>query len=339
MLDLGYRLLKPALFSMDPERAHERVLGMASAMPGLARALTPDTPPPPGLEVDLAGLKLPGPVGLAAGLDKDAHALRIWDKLGFGFVEIGTITPLSQPGNPRPRVHRFPAHQAIVNSMGFPSDGMEVVARRLERLQSKGHWPNVPVGVNLGKNKATPAEEAHLDYVKVTRRLHGLADYLTVNVSSPNTPGLRALQMVAPLKRILEAVLAAEQSVPVFVKLAPDMQPEQLDQAVNAAIESGVAGIIATNTTRRRGVPGTEDLPGGLSGAPLFPFALAQVSQVVASAAGRVPVVGVGGITGPEQAKAYLAAGCTALQLYSGMIFEGPGLIHRINQGLVDEAP
>ncbi|MFT5587264.1 MAG: dihydroorotate dehydrogenase [Cognaticolwellia sp.] len=336
MLDLGYSLLKPALFAMDPERAHERILGMASAMPGLARALTPNTPPPLGLEVDLAGLKLPGPIGLAAGLDKEGHALRIWDKLGFGFVEIGTITPLPQIGNPRPRVHRFPAHQAIVNSMGFPSEGMEAVAKRLEGYKSQGHWPSVPVGVNLGKNKATPAEEAHLDYVKVTRRMHSLADYLTVNVSSPNTPGLRALQMVGPLQRILDAVLAAEQSIPVFVKLAPDMEPEQLHQAVNAAIESGVAGIIATNTTRRRGVPGTENLPGGLSGAPLFPFALERVTQVVASAAGRVPVVGVGGITGPEQAKAYLDAGCTALQLYSGLIFQGPGLIRRINQSLAE---
>lgn len=335
MLDLGYRLLKPALFAMDPERAHERVLGVASAFPGLVRGITPDSPPPVGLEVDLAGLKLPGPVGLAAGLDKEAHALRIWEKLGFGFVEIGTITPLPQVGNARPRIHRFPAHQAIVNSMGFPSDGMEAVAQRLERLKAKGLWPRVPVGVNLGKNKATPAEEAHLDYVKVTRRMHGLADYLTVNVSSPNTPGLRALQMVGPLQRILEAVLAAEQSVPVFVKLAPDMEAEQLHETVNAAIESGVAGIIATNTTRRRGVPGTEDLPGGLSGAPLFPFALERVTQVVASAAGRVPIVGVGGIMGPEQAKAYLDAGCTALQLYSGLIFKGPGLIRRINQGLL----
>lgn len=335
MLDLGYSLLKPALFAMDPERAHERVLGLAAAMPGLVRGLTPDSPPPPGIGVTLAGLRLPSPVGLAAGLDKEAHALRIWDKIGFGFVEIGTVTPLPQIGNPRPRIHRFPAHQALVNSMGFPSDGMETVASRLEQLKAQGNWPSVPVGVNLGKNKVTSAEDAHLDYVKVSRRVHGLADYLTVNVSSPNTPGLRALQMVGPLKKILEAVLAAEQSVPVFVKLAPDMEPEQLHETVNAAIDSGVAGIIATNTTRRRGVPGTEELPGGLSGAPLFPFALERVKQVLASADGRVPVVGVGGITSPEQAQAYLNAGCTALQIYSGLIFQGPGLVRRINNSLV----
>ncbi|MED5370359.1 MAG: quinone-dependent dihydroorotate dehydrogenase [Myxococcota bacterium] len=334
MLDLGYSFVKPLLFAMDPERAHERVLGMAHSFPGMVRALTPNRPPPASLSLELAGLKLPGPVGLAAGLDKEAKALRIWDRLGFGFVEIGTITPLPQPGNPRPRIHRFPAHKAIVNSMGFPSEGAEVVAQRLAALKAEGAWPSVPIGVNLGKNKATSAEDAHLDYVKVAERMRDLADYLTVNVSSPNTPGLRALQMVEPLQRILEAVLSVQQSGPVFVKLAPDMEPEQLQASVEACIASGVSGIIATNTTRRRGVPGTEELPGGLSGAPLFPLALERVKQVLAVADGRVPVVGVGGITTPEQAKAYLDAGCKAVQVYSGLIFEGPALINRINQHL-----
>lgn len=330
MLDLGYSVLKPLLFSMDAETAHERVLSWVGAAPRLARALTPDrrarTP------VKLAGLELPGPVGLAAGLDKQAEALPIWDKLGFGFVELGTVTPRPQPGNPRPRVHRFPEHRAVVNAMGFPSLGMDAVIGNLRRWRQLDLWPSVPVGANLGKNKATSAEDAHEDYASLARGMSGLVDYFAVNVSSPNTPGLRALQATEPLQRILGATLEAASGRPVLVKFAPDMSDEEIQSSVEAAVSSGVHGIIATNTTRRRmGLTEAEDLPGGLSGEPLHPFALDRVRAILAATGGAVPVVGVGGICSPEQALAFLDAGCVAVQIYTGMIFEGPGLPGRIN--------
>ena len=333
MLDLGYSLLKPLLFSMDAETAHERVLSWVGAAPRLARALTPDRSA--ALPLRLGDLTLPGPVGLAAGLDKQAQALPVWDKLGFGFVELGTVTPLPQQGNPRPRVHRFPRHRAVVNAMGFPSIGMDAVVQRLRSWKEQELWPSVPVGANLGKNKATSAEQAHEDYAKLARGMHHLVDYFAVNVSSPNTPGLRALQATEPLKRILGATIDSAGGRPVLVKFAPDMEDEEIRDSVEAAIEMGVQGIIATNTTRQRmGITEAQELPGGLSGAPLHPFALDRVKAVLAAASGRVPVVGVGGVCGPDEALAFLDAGCVAVQVYTGLIFEGPGLPHRINQAV-----
>ena len=332
MLGAGYRLLKPLLFQLDPELAHERVVGFVGAWPRLVRRLAPGG----GARVptQLAGLELPSPVGLAAGLDKDAHALPVWDKLGFGFIEVGTVTPRPQTGNPRPRVHRLVEHRAVVNSLGFPSAGAQAVLKRFEYWRGQGLWPSIPVGVNLGKNKNTPPEEAPQDYAAVTRVLGTHADYLTVNVSSPNTPGLRDLQHGDDLRRILEAVLAHAGSKPVFVKLGPDMEPSVFLASVETALNAGAAGIIATNTTRSRpGVDPETALDGGLSGAPLYALARERIGHALEAASGK-PVVGVGGVHSAGQVRELLDMGCAAVQLYTGLIYEGPTLVHRINSEL-----
>lgn len=334
MLDSSYDLIKPMLFNWDAETAHERVLGLLERFPRIALGMAGRTPTPPTLARTVAGLALKGPVGLAAGLDKEARALPLWERLGFGFVEIGTITPRPQVGNARPRVHRFPDQGAVVNAMGFPSQGMEDVAQRLEGWRTRGLWPSVPVGVNLGKNKDTPADDAHLDYALLVERLRPYASYFVVNVSSPNTPGLRDLQMTGPLLRILDAVLPLAQDIPVFVKLAPDLEDQDLAAAVDASIHAGAAGIVATNTTRTRTGIDAGDLAGGMSGAPLLELALSKVQVALQAAGGRAPVIGVGGIASPQDAARYLDAGCSAVQLYTGLIFQGPGLVHRINASL-----
>ena len=334
MRDLLWRaLLRPLLFRLDPETAHHLTLGWAARVPRLLGSLA-GSRPPAGLGLRLFGRELPGPIGLAAGLDKDALALPLWERLGFGFVEIGTVTPRPQPGNPRPRVHRLPRERALINRMGFPSAGAEAVAARLEALRARGRWPTIPVAINLGKNKDTPPEAAHEDYAAAAARLAPWSDWLVVNVSSPNTPGLRALQAKEPLMRILGATRAAAPDRPVLLKLAPDLEDEALDEAVALALAEGVAGIVATNTTITRPVPG-EGLPeGGLSGAPLYPLARAKLERVLRAADGRVPVIGVGGVDRPERALELLALGCAAVQLYTGLIYEGPGLVRRIHRAL-----
>lgn len=339
MRDLAWAaLLRPILFRLDPERAHHATLALARRCPRLLGALA-GARPPAGLARPLLGRTIPSPIGLAAGLDKDALALPLWERLGLGFVEVGTVTPRPQPGNPRPRVHRLPAERALINRMGFPSDGAEAVGARLEALRAAGRWPTIPVALNLGKNKDTPADDAHLDYARVAARLAPLADWLVVNVSSPNTPGLRALQAREPLLRILEATRGAAAGRPVLLKLAPDLEPEALAEAVDLAIEGGAAGIVATNTTITRPVAHPDGLPeGGLSGAPLFPLARARIAAALAAAAGRVPVIGVGGVDRPERAADLLAMGCAAVQVYTGLIYEGPGLVRRLNAHLARRA-
>ncbi|HJN74992.1 MAG TPA: quinone-dependent dihydroorotate dehydrogenase [Myxococcota bacterium] len=331
MLDFGYALLKPLLFRMDAETAHERVLHSVGTWPRIARALTPDHLA--SSPRDLGGFEIAGPVGLAAGLDKDAEGLPLWDHLGFGFIEVGTVTRRPQLGNPRPRVHRLVEHRAVVNSMGFPSAGLDVVAARMRGHREAGLWPRVPVGANLGKNKDTPAELAHEDYAALASGLDELVDYFVVNVSSPNTPGLRDLQTAGPLTKIVEATLAATDK-PVFVKLAPDLADGDLVESVEASLRAGALGIIATNTTRQRfGIASAEVLEGGLSGEPLFELAKARI-QLAVEAAGEAPVIGVGGVGSPQQAQELVDLGCRAVQVLTGIIFAGPGLPHRINQVL-----
>lgn len=331
MRDLLWRALaRPILFRLDPETAHHLTLGLAARAPRLLGALL-GSRPPAGLAVRLLGHDLPSPVGLAAGLDKDGLALPLWERLGFGFVELGTVTPRPQAGNPRPRVFRLPRERALINRMGFPSQGAEAVAARLEALRARGRWPTIPVAINLGKNKDTPAERAEEDYAQAARRLGPLADWLVVNVSSPNTPGLRALQAPGPLRRILQATRAAAAGRPVLLKLSPDLEDQALDEAVGLALDEGAAGIVATNTTLTRPVTPADGLPeGGLSGAPLFPLAKARIARVLAAAQGRAPVIGVGGVDRPERAQELLALGCAAVQVYTGLIYEGPGLLRRI---------
>ena len=276
MLDLAWRLIRPLLFSLDAETAHRLVVGSLGAAPRLSaplmRALA--GPPSPPLTRRIGPLTVGGPVGLAAGLDKDGEAIEVWPALGFGFIEIGTVTAQPQPGNPRPRLFRLEPERALINRMGFNNHGSEALAARMRRLRESNRWPSVPAGANIGKSKVTPLEEAPADYVTSVNRLKPFVDYLTVNVSSPNTPGLRDLIQAPALAALLGAVVPAAGGLPVFVKLSPDSAPEDLAAAVEVAISEGCAGIIATNTTNTRpGDTGRLGETGGLSGAPLWPLA------------------------------------------------------------------
>lgn len=342
MLDLTWPLTRPFLFQLSAERAHELTLRALQTAPGFAGALAGLTQSPPSerLAVQAFGLRFGGPIGLAAGLDKNGVAIPFWPSLGFGFVEVGTVTAHPQPGNARPRLFRIPADGALINRMGFNNEGSQALANRMRALRDAGRWPSVPVGANIGKSKITPLDDAATDYAISTERLAGLADWFTVNVSSPNTAGLRSLQEPAALKRILGAVLERAGGAPVLLKLAPDLEPDALAEAVRLAIAEGVAGIIATNTTiSREGLSADPGESGGLSGRPLWPLARARIGAALDAASGKVPVIGCGGVHTVAQAKELLDAGCIAVQLYTGLIFEGPGLPHQLNEGLLRSAP
>jgi dihydroorotate dehydrogenase len=280
-------------------------------------------------------LTLRGPIGLAAGLDKDGEAITFWPSLGFGFIEIGTVTALAQAGNPQPRLFRLKNERALINRMGFNNEGSEALAETLSDLRSTGRWPDVPVGANIGKSKITPLDEATSDYLKSVERLRDYVDYFTVNVSSPNTPGLRALQQSDALSNLLNTVVPAAGSIPVFVKFSPDLDDHALKEAVDIAVAANCAGIIATNTTNSRPeTTGRLDQAGGMSGAPLWPLAKEQIQRIIQATDRRIPVIGAGGVRSASQAQELLDMGCVAVQLYSGLVFEGPGLIHTINDGL-----
>jgi dihydroorotate dehydrogenase len=333
-----WRALRWLLFRLDPERAHRlahRVLHRVT--PAEARRRRPV--PPPGLAVRVLGLEFDSPIGLAAGFDKGDVSVPGLFALGFSHVEIGTITPRPQPGNDRPRIFRLPEHRALVNRMGFTNEGAEVCAARLAALPREARLG--PVGVNVGKNKATPNEDAASDYLACIDLLHPHADYLVVNISSPNTPGLRRLQEAGALDGLLRACVKrlAERAPgkPLLVKLAPDLAPEALDEAVDVAIAAGISGIIATNTTLSRA--GVEGHPrageqGGLSGAPLESLATAVVRRCALRAAGRVPIVGAGGVMDAEGAYAKIRAGASLVQVYTGFVYGGPGFVPRLTAGL-----
>ncbi len=336
LLDSLWSVARPVLFRMDAEDAHRMTLHQMARRTTLARtalATLAHTPRPQPVEV--AGLRFQNPLGLAAGLDKDAEALPVWPALGFGFVEVGTVTPRPQEGNPRPRLFRLPREQALINRMGFNNAGVDAMRARMGALRDADLWPSVPVGANIGKNKDTPNDNAEKDYEICARSLRDLVDYFTVNVSSPNTPGLRELQAPDRLRTLLTTVLEAARSKPVFLKLAPDLEPDALQEAVEVAISAGCSGIIATNTTiSRPGKTGRSGEQGGLSGAPLWPLARSRIHVALAAAARRVPVIGVGGVDSASRARELLDAGCAAVQLYSALIFHGPGLPGRILRGI-----
>lgn len=326
---MPYRLLRPLLFSLPAETAHTVVAGAMDAALGsrpardAARALF--SVDDPALRVSRWGIEFPNPVGLAAGFDKSGAYFNALGALGFGFVEIGTVTALPQPGNPRPRLFRLPEDGALLNRLGFNNPGAEVVARRLART------PAEPVlGINLGKSKVTPLEEATADYLRSLELLEPYARYLVVNVSSPNTPGLRELQDKAHLTALLGALHAENPAGrPVLVKVAPDLTDAALGELLDVCLANGVAGLIATNTTiERPGVTTAE--AGGLSGRPLAPRAL-QVVRFVAKESG-LPVVGVGGITTRDDVSRMLDAGAALVQLYTGLIYHGPRLVRQAVQ-------
>lgn len=335
MLTFLYRVVRPLLFRLDPEEAHELVLGTLPIARWLA-ALSP-LRPDPRLACKVGPLTFGGPVGLAAGLDKNGIGIRTWEALGFGAIEVGTVTGHAQKGNPRPRLFRLRQQRALINRMGFNNEGAIALAATLQRLRAEGHWPKVPVGANLGRSKvAATDEEAVLDYLNSLRALRDRADYFVLNVSSPNTPGLRALQEREPLLRLLEAAVPEAGRTPVFLKLAPDLEDEALAEAVTVAIDSGCAGIIATNTTLSRpGDTARVEQYGGLSGEPLRALARLKIRVALDAAAGRVPVIGVGGVSCADDVRTLLAMGCAATQLYTGFVYEGPGLVARIHAELL----
>jgi dihydroorotate dehydrogenase len=331
-----YRLIRPLLFRLNPETAHALtldVLRFTGAIPPLnwaiAKAFT--APPKP---VTVFGLTFRNPVGLAAGYDKDAVVVRGLAALGFGHIEVGTVTPRPQEGNPRPRVFRLVEDRAVINRMGFPGKGAEYISDQLSVIS---HWrSDCIIGVNLGKNKDTPLENAAEDYLSLIRTFAPLADYLAINVSSPNTFGLRRLQGRDMLEKLLGQI-AVERGAcsvrrPILVKLAPDLSDEELDDAIDAILQTGMDGIIATNTTlEREGLRAKHrEESGGLSGSPLRVRSEAVLREVVKRVAGRIPVVSVGGIMSSEDAKCRLDMGAALVQVYTGLVYAGPGLVQKI---------
>jgi dihydroorotate dehydrogenase len=323
--------LRPLLFSLDAERAHELALAAARRLAGsrlLARAVHDVLARPRPVPVTALGLTFPNPVGLAGGMDKNGVAPLAWWAFGFGFVELGTVTPRPQPGNDRPRMFRFPKDRAVVNRMGFNNDGAQALADRLARY---GRLP-FPVGVSVGKNKDTPAERAADDIAQAAAAVAPHANFVTVNVSSPNTPGLRALQNADDLGRLVEAVRAAAGAKPVLVKVAPELAGDDLAAVLDAALAAGAAGVIATNTLSTAGRP---ELPqGGLSGRPLRELALRRVAEVRRRVGDRAAVIGCGGIDDAASARAMFDAGANLVQVYTGLVYEGPFLPARITRSL-----
>ena len=318
-----YRLLRPLLFLLPPETAHNLALTAARTGGGaLGRLLGGAGKEGPGVEV--AGLRFRNPLGLAAGFDKNGVGLPFWRALGFGHVEFGTVTPRPQPGNSRPRMWRFPELRALGNRLGFPNDGAAAVAQRLQAAKRPGDV----VGINLGKNKETPNEKAADDYVAALEATRGVADYWVVNVSSPNTPGLRELQSRTFLTDLLGRVKDAASSTPLFVKLSPDMDDGQLGEAVESFTASGCTGIVATNTTLRR--PEGVRFEGGLSGEPLASRSREVLAALREALGPEVPLISVGGVGGAEEVSARLRQGADLVQIYSAMVFQGPRLARRI---------
>ncbi|MFD0792543.1 quinone-dependent dihydroorotate dehydrogenase [Mucilaginibacter litoreus] len=342
-----YQLIKPLLFKFDPEKVHyfvTRNLKRFNKFPGgtaISNAIW--TVEDKQLERDVFGLKFKNPVGLAAGFDKNAEMIAEMGALGFGFVEVGTVTPLPQPGNPKPRMFRLPADSALINRMGFNNLGVDVAAQRIAayRKSLKPGQQALIIGGNIGKNKVTPNEEAVSDYIKCFDRLFDVVDYFVVNVSSPNTPGLRELQEKESLMNILNTLQQRNNkagiSRPILLKIAPDLTDSQLDDIADIVKQTGIAGIIATNTTiSREGLTSKhKDETGGLSGKPVTKRSTAVIRYLHKASGGAFPIIGVGGIHSPEDAIEKLEAGASLVQLYTGFIYEGPGLIKRINKEIL----
>jgi dihydroorotate dehydrogenase len=321
---------KPLLFRLPPEAAHRLAVRGLRVVGSLFQV--PDACKNPKLSKKVFGLTFPNPVGLAAGFDKQAELVDVWPRLGFGFVELGTFTAKAQPGNPKPRIFRLKPQAALINKMGFNNPGAGEAARRLKHFKDSGRWPACPVGINLGKSKVTPLEEAVDDYLFSLQQLKPYADYLVVNVSSPNTPGLRSLQESKPLKKLLSAVVKGAGRVPVLLKLAPDLTDPALKQAADTALSCRCAGLIATNTTLDRLVLGSKlGWPeGGLSGRPLLARSTEVLALLSKFTRGKIPLIGVGGILDAQDAKEKLEAGASLIQLYTGFVYRGPKLVEEI---------
>jgi dihydroorotate dehydrogenase len=331
-----YNLLRPILFRLDPETAHALTLyalRISGALPPVNWIVAQIYKAPPR-PVSAFGLTFKNPVGLAAGYDKDGVAIRGLAALGFGHVEIGTITPRPQPGNPKPRVFRLLEDEAVINRMGFPGKGMAYVEGQMSKVARRPL--SAVIGLNLGKNKDTPLEEAANDYIELLKKFAPLADYLTINISSPNTVGLRRLQGREMLEDLLDQISLTRGTLhmtrPLLVKLAPDLTDDELDDAIGAILDKGMDGIIATNTTLSREGLGSklQQESGGLSGKPLTARSDLMLGKIVKRVNGKVPIVSVGGIMNPTDAKRRLDMGAALIQLYTGLIYTGPGLVKAI---------
>ncbi len=338
------KTVRPLLFRLDSEKAHERgvtAMALLGRLPPLCRLLEAGTRlPATARPVEAFGLKFPNAVGLAAGFDKNARAWPAAAALGFGHVEIGTVTALAQPGNPQPRMFRYPTEEAVINRMGFNNDGAEAVAARLARQPPVGAR-RIPLGVNLGKSKVTDLARATEDYLASFARLADHADYLVLNVSSPNTPNLRQLQDESRLRELLGAVTSANRArarrVPVLLKIAPDLTWPQIDAVLGVIAEFALDGVIATNTTLARpGFFASVNEAGGLSGAPLRGRSTEIINYIARVTRGRLPIIGVGGITDAASAGEKLDAGATLVQVYTGMIYRGPFFAAEIASALAD---
>lgn len=340
------KLLKPVFFQMDAENAHHLVIGSMKAVgavpggTGLLGALW-GTQAVPELQMNIAGLNFPGPVGLAAGLDKNGVAVAGFSSVGFGFVEVGTVTPQPQPGNDKPRLFRLPPDEALINRMGFNNVGADEMDRNLSRLTRH----KVPVGVNIGKNKWTPNEQAEDDYRTCIRKLYRHADFFVVNISSPNTPDLRNLQHGDELRSLLAAVkeelakqAAGAAQKPVFVKIAPDLGGNELQYMAETIERSGVSGVIATNTTLSRDglTHANRGEAGGMSGRPLTQRSTQIVRQLYEATGGRLPIIGCGGIFTAQDAYGKIRAGASLVEIYTSLIYRGPGIVREIQQGLLE---
>jgi dihydroorotate dehydrogenase len=328
--------VRPLLFSLDAETAHHvtvGLLGRASNFDPALRVLRSFQPA--SKPKTLFGLNFVNPIGLAAGLDKNGVALPAWAALGFGFIEIGTVTAKAQPGNPKPRIFRLPEQQALINRLGFNNDGADAIAQRLARLRESGRWPAVPVGINIGKSKVTPLEQATDDYLYSFRTLRDFADYITLNVSSPNTPGLRELQEPERLSELLSAIgnEAGTTPKPLVVKISPDLSGAELKTILAVCEKNGVSGIIATNTTLdHSSIAPQLDQAGGLSGAPLRNKSTALSREIAAQS--TIPVIASGGIFNAESAREKFQAGAQLIQLYTGLVYRGPQLLREIMDNL-----
>lgn len=332
-MNLYTQLLRPLLFTLDPEAVHHLAIGALAKFGSALQKFAPVNDP--RLARTVFGVRFPNPVGLAAGFDKNAVALPSWAALGFGFAEVGTITARGQPGNPKPRIFRVPECGGLINRLGFNNDGADAVADRLKRLADSGEWPRIPVGINIGKSKATPLPEATSDYLLSFERLHHCGDYFVLNISSPNTKGLRSLQDRRALEELLDTIQRRNTDrKPLLIKIAPDLDWPAIEQILVLAEEHHLAGLIATNTTVDHSqIPERRRQEGGLSGCPLRE----RSTQIVRFIAERstLPVIAAGGIMDVDSALEKFDAGASLIQLYTGFVYEGPRLLREINAALL----
>jgi dihydroorotate dehydrogenase len=337
---MWYDIVRPALFKLDAEFSHDLTLKTLKLLSGL-KLLHPPENKWSAISTQCFGLSFPNPVGLAAGLDKNAECLSAWNAMGFGFIEVGTVTPKPQIGNPKPRLFRIPEYQAIINRMGFNNKGIDYLLERVKHASL-----NCPLGINIGKNKDTPLESAKDDYLFCFQAVYPYADYVTVNLSSPNTPGLKSLQHGELLKSILEPLKSAQyaladkfnKNVPILVKISPDLDEDEIKNIIDTLVELKIDGVIATNTTVRREKiieSPVHKEEGGLSGTPLFATSTHVIRVIYQHVGSVLPIIAVGGITSPSKAREKFQNGARLIQLYTGLIYQGPQLVKDILSHLI----